>query len=271
MKINQLKIRSNKHKSKINILFTKYMNNSYLSNSNANFSNFYSDEKNDRINFNNKNENLLNDYHILEKNNLSSIHSYIFKLNFPQIKKNNCNLKNNKDFNEEYFLLKRYNSLTKLKNKNEKFLEIDEKKNKKYLSAKEIFNSRINYFVKISHNMNNDINKKIKKIKIKNTKNKKEIQKNGSSILLNNSKGISLSMNGNSFDKGNKNIMKKTFGYKNIKKKLNLFEKQNLNKSSLLFENETIRKVLKNSFRKIKLMKINEIMTNNFKSIKDNI
>ena len=84
------------------------------------------------------------------------------------------------------------------------------KKNKKNLSAKEIFNSRINYFYKMSHNIDNDINKKRKKIKI--TKNKKEIKKNGSSILLNNSKGISLSMNCNSFEKGNKNIMKKTFG-----------------------------------------------------------
>ena len=263
MKINQIKIRSNNPNSKTNIVFTKYMDNSYRSNNNVKFSNFYSDERNDRIIFNKKKEYFLNNYHIVDKNNISSIHNYIFKLNFPQIKNNNCNLTNNKEFDEERFILKRYKVLTKLKNKNEKFIEIAEKKNKKNLSAKEIFNSRINYFYKMSHNIDNDINKKRKKIKI--TKNKKEIKKNGSSILLNNSKGISLSMNGNSFDKENKNIIKKTFDIENIKKKIKFFEKQYLNESSLLFENEKIRKAFKNSFQKIKLIKIKALMTNNFK------
>ena len=269
MKISKLKIKSNLNNTKTNMFFPKYMNNSFISNSNEKYSNFYSDERNDRIIFKNKKKHSLNNSHIFDKNNLSSIHN--FKLNFPEIKKNNINfnLTNNKDFYEKNLLLKKYNynSLIKLKNENEKFLEIDENKNN--LSAIEIYNSRINYFFKISQNMNNNINKKIKKTKI-NTKYKNEIHKNGILIFLNNSKGISLSMNGNSFDKGNKNTGKKTFSYENIKKKFNLFKNQYFNKSKLFFENEKIRKVFKNSFRKIKVMKINTIMSNNFKSI-DNI
>ena len=262
MKISKLKIKSNLNNTKTNMFFPKYMNNSFISNSNEKYSNFYSDERNDRIIFKNKKENSLNNSHIFDKNNLSSIHN--FKLNFPEIKKNNINfnLTNNKDFYEKNLLLKKYNSLIKLKNKNEKFLEIDENKNN--LSAIEIYNSRINYFFKISQNMNNNINKKIKKTKI-NTKYKNEIHKNRTLIFLNNSKGISLSMNGNSFDKENKNIIKKTFDIENIKKKIKFFEKQYLNESSLLFENEKIRKAFKNSFQKIKLIKIKALMTNNFK------
>ena len=223
----------------------KRINHSFFFNSKNNFLIINSEKvRNEKINCNiGKNFSLNN---TLEKNN--TIHNYVFKVNFPEIKKNfNSYLLNNKEINEDNSSNKRNKLLIKLKNPFEKRIE-DEKKS---LSATKIFHSRINFFLKIGFNINYN-SMKNKDIKI--LKSKKEIIKKRNSIKLNNTNGMSLLMS-----KSSSNIESQKINQsKNNTNEIIESGNENINKKIFNFDNEKLKKFFQKPIVKIKQMKLTQ-------------